>query len=189
MRDRIKSISGDEPIQEEKSETPIIDGVPNDQNDRPILDGIIEEPDDDNTKHAADKDAPDSDSDQASDEKHVDKPVDPEPEPVDPKPADPEPAKKPTPEKTQQTEDDDTPVKSEPKPIHTEAAKPDSKALGGGVPIRVMFIGASMTLGDPPQAAYRKQLREWMVSLGNQVNCVGVVRHYLLKHRPERSSG
>ncbi|KAH9897152.1 hypothetical protein F4778DRAFT_245979 [Xylariomycetidae sp. FL2044] len=36
-----------------------------------------------------------------------------------------------------------------------------------------MFIGASMTLGDPPQSAYRMQLREWLVSLGNPVNCVG----------------
>ncbi|KAI0130394.1 hypothetical protein BJ170DRAFT_620047 [Xylariales sp. AK1849] len=36
-----------------------------------------------------------------------------------------------------------------------------------------MFIGASMTLGEPPQSAYRMQLREWLVSLGNPVNCVG----------------
>ncbi|KAI0398018.1 hypothetical protein F5Y17DRAFT_475843 [Xylariaceae sp. FL0594] len=158
MRDRIKSISStsDEPIPEQKSETPIIDGVPNDLNDRPIPDGVIEEPnkDDGKSKHVENK---------------------PPAEPVDHKPVD-EPVKKPQPEKTQtQTggKEDAAPVESEPKPIHTEPAKPASKALGGGVPIRVMFIGASMTLGTPPQAAYRKQLREWMVSLGNKVNCVG----------------
>ncbi|KAI1170397.1 hypothetical protein F4777DRAFT_569326 [Nemania sp. FL0916] len=32
----------DEPIPQQKTETPIIDGVPNDQNDRPIPEGVIE---------------------------------------------------------------------------------------------------------------------------------------------------
>lgn len=48
--------------------------------------------------------------------------------------------------------------------------------IAGGIPIRLMFIGASMTLGDPPQSAYRMQLREWLVGLGNPVNCVGTNR-------------
>ncbi|KAI1744892.1 hypothetical protein F4680DRAFT_403615 [Xylaria scruposa] len=39
-----------------------------------------------------------------------------------------------------------------------------------------MFVGASITLGDPPQSAYRMRLREWLVSLGNAVNYVGTNR-------------
>ena len=56
-----------------------------------------------------------------------------------------------------------------------EVATPSDVPIAGGIPLRIMFIGASMTLGTPPQSAYRMQLREWLVSLGNPVNCVGAV--------------
>ncbi|KAI0181737.1 carbohydrate esterase family 3 protein [Hypoxylon sp. FL1284] len=47
--------------------------------------------------------------------------------------------------------------------------------LAGGIPLRVMFIGASMTLGEHStgELGYRKQIRDWMISKGNQVNYVG----------------
>ncbi|ORY61568.1 SGNH hydrolase-type esterase domain-containing protein [Pseudomassariella vexata] len=50
--------------------------------------------------------------------------------------------------------------------------------IAGGIPLRVMFIGASVTLGDHSTGnrGYRKQIRDWMVSLGNPVNCVGANR-------------
>ncbi|KAI1817675.1 hypothetical protein GGS20DRAFT_531409 [Poronia punctata] len=163
MRDKFKALSdtnSDEPIPEEKNETPIIDGVPNDQNDRPIPEGVLEEPED--NQRVTDGDDVDKDV------------VDEEKTPVDTKPVDHQPHKETKPEKTTV---EDTPAPYKPKPIHTEEEeKPGSKALAGGVPIRVMFIGASMTLGDPPQGAYRKQLQEWMISLGNKVNSVGVRR-------------
>lgn len=51
----------------------------------------------------------------------------------------------------------------------------ENATLAGGIPIRLMFIGASITLGEPEQAGYRRQVRDWIVGLGNQVNCVGSV--------------
>ncbi|KAI1106377.1 carbohydrate esterase family 3 protein [Jackrogersella minutella] len=47
--------------------------------------------------------------------------------------------------------------------------------LAGGIPLRVMFIGASMTLGEHStgELGYRKQIRDWLVSKGNPVNFVG----------------
>ncbi|KAI1388568.1 carbohydrate esterase family 3 protein [Hypoxylon trugodes] len=47
--------------------------------------------------------------------------------------------------------------------------------LAGGIPLRVMFIGASMTLGEHStgELGYRKQIRDWLVSRGNPVNYVG----------------
>lgn len=49
--------------------------------------------------------------------------------------------------------------------------------LAGGIPLRVMFIGASMTLGEHStgEVGYRKQIRDWLVSRGNPVNYVGQV--------------
>ncbi|KAI0385540.1 carbohydrate esterase family 3 protein [Hypomontagnella monticulosa] len=51
--------------------------------------------------------------------------------------------------------------------------------LAGGIPLRVMFIGASMTLGEHStgEVGYRKQIRDWMVSRGNPVNYVGQNRY------------
>ncbi|KAK8061419.1 carbohydrate esterase family 3 protein [Apiospora phragmitis] len=43
----------------------------------------------------------------------------------------------------------------------------ENATLAGGIPIRLMFIGDSVTLGDPEQAGYRKQIRDWIVGLGN----------------------
>lgn len=50
------------------------------------------------------------------------------------------------------------------------------RAVAGGIPIRVMFVGASMTLGEPRDSGYRQQVRDWLVGLGNAVNCVGANR-------------
>ncbi|KAI1344477.1 carbohydrate esterase family 3 protein [Xylariaceae sp. FL0016] len=60
--------------------------------------------------------------------------------------------------------------------ISDEASTGGDGAIAGGMPLRIMFIGASMVLGDPPQSAFRMRLREWLVSLGNPVNCVGTNR-------------
>ncbi|KAI0843618.1 carbohydrate esterase family 3 protein [Hypoxylon sp. FL0890] len=51
--------------------------------------------------------------------------------------------------------------------------------LAGGIPLRVMFIGASMTLGEHStgEVGYRKQIRDWLVSRGNPVNYVGQNRY------------
>ncbi|KAK8122087.1 hypothetical protein PG984_010757 [Apiospora sp. TS-2023a] len=49
----------------------------------------------------------------------------------------------------------------------------ENYTLAGGIPIRLMFIGASITLGELEQAGYRRQVRDWIVGLGNPVNCVG----------------
>ncbi|OTA98791.1 carbohydrate esterase family 3 protein [Hypoxylon sp. CI-4A] len=51
----------------------------------------------------------------------------------------------------------------------------DTGPLAGGIPLRVMFIGASMTLGEHStgELGYRKQIRDWMVARGNPVNYVG----------------
>ncbi|KAK6859867.1 carbohydrate esterase family 3 protein [Apiospora arundinis] len=57
----------------------------------------------------------------------------------------------------------------------------ENETLAGGIPIRLMFIGASTTLGDPEQAGYRQQIRDWIVGLGNPVNCVGSNRFGNLK--------
>ncbi|KAI1264320.1 hypothetical protein F5Y18DRAFT_390095 [Xylariaceae sp. FL1019] len=58
----------------------------------------------------------------------------------------------------------------------TPTASSHKKPIAGGIPLRIMFIGASVTLGTPPQSAYRQQLREWLVGLGNHVNLVGSAR-------------
>lgn len=46
------------------------------------------------------------------------------------------------------------------------------------MPIRIMFIGASMTLGEHSEGerGYRQQIRDWIAEKGNPVNCVGAVR-------------
>ncbi|KAI1084900.1 carbohydrate esterase family 3 protein [Whalleya microplaca] len=53
-----------------------------------------------------------------------------------------------------------------------------TKPVAGGMPLRVMCIGASMTLGEHStgELGYRKQIRDWLVSLGNPVNYVGANR-------------
>ncbi|KAI2621705.1 carbohydrate esterase family 3 protein [Hypoxylon sp. NC1633] len=51
-------------------------------------------------------------------------------------------------------------------------------AVAGGMPLRIMFIGASLTRGEVSTGdrGYRKQLRDKLTSLGNPVNCVGFNR-------------
>lgn len=51
-------------------------------------------------------------------------------------------------------------------------------SLGGGMPIRIMYIGASMTLGEHSEGerGYREQIRDWITEKGNPINCVGAVR-------------
>ncbi|KAI3339200.1 hypothetical protein F4824DRAFT_54025 [Ustulina deusta] len=165
---------GYEPIPHDKTETPIIDGIPNDQNDR-IPDNVIEEASNNKpTKienENGNKNVPEEPNPTAS---------------IDAEPTKIEKEKSPEPDATSLV--GVKPVKTEPenlheqnatltvKPASTESAKPHSGPIAGGVPLRVMFIGASMTLGDPPQSAYRMQLREWLVSRGNPVNCVGTNR-------------
>ncbi|KAI0458842.1 hypothetical protein F5B21DRAFT_457933 [Xylaria acuta] len=179
VRNQFKSAPenhGDEPIPQEKNDSPIIDGVPNDQNDRPIPNGVIEEAEEKQSTENKSGSTP------AAGEKDAAPSVDPAPLKIDspakphvpdaaassatPKPATTTPA-----ESYQQS-----PTSFETMPVKTEPAKPLLEPIAGGVPIRVMFIGASMTLGDPPQSAYRMRLREWLVSLGNAVNCVGTNR-------------
>jgi len=54
---------------------------------------------------------------------------------------------------------------------------PKKTALGDGMPLRVMLMGASMTLGEHStgERGFRKQLRDWLVEQGNEVNYVGQV--------------
>ncbi|KAI1325205.1 carbohydrate esterase family 3 protein [Xylariaceae sp. FL0255] len=55
---------------------------------------------------------------------------------------------------------------------------PSQTALGGGVPLRVMFLGASVTRGDVSTGnlGFRKPLRDKLTALGNPVNYVGSER-------------
>ncbi|KAI1375181.1 carbohydrate esterase family 3 protein [Hypoxylon crocopeplum] len=50
--------------------------------------------------------------------------------------------------------------------------------VAGGIPLRIMFLGASVTRGEVSTGdrGYRKQLRDKLTSLGNPVNCVGFNR-------------
>ncbi|KAI1826285.1 hypothetical protein F4861DRAFT_100555 [Xylaria intraflava] len=151
VRNRLQTTPGnhgDEPIQQEKNDTPIIDGVPNEQNDRPIPAGIIEgEP---GRNHPV----------EAENESLLDKQDDALPVNRE--------------RRSLGGKDDASLVKRD--TADTDPTEPHPQPIAGGVPLRVMFIGASMTLGDPPQSAYRMQLREWLTSLGNEVNCVGTNR-------------
>ncbi|KAK6860322.1 hypothetical protein PG995_003958 [Apiospora arundinis] len=51
-------------------------------------------------------------------------------------------------------------------------------SLGGDMPIRIMFLGASMSLGEHSEGerGYRQQIRDWIAEKGNPVNCVGANR-------------
>ncbi|KAI0143829.1 SGNH hydrolase-type esterase domain-containing protein [Xylariaceae sp. FL1272] len=57
--------------------------------------------------------------------------------------------------------------------------KDEDVGIGGGMPIRLMYIGASMTLGEHStgERGYREQVRNWLVKQGNEVNCVGQNRY------------
>ncbi|KAI1756197.1 carbohydrate esterase family 3 protein [Xylaria castorea] len=180
VRNQFKSVPenhGDEPIPHENNDTPIIDGVPNDQNDRPIPNGVIEEAKEkQSTENNSDaKPTPWGPKDGASSVSTEPVKVDSTGKPhtqyatssANPKPAMTRPAKSYSQSPTSSIEI---------KPVNTEPAKPLVQPIAGGVPLRVMFVGASITLGDPGQSAYRMRLREWLVSLGNAVNCVGTNR-------------
>ncbi|KAI0127400.1 SGNH hydrolase-type esterase domain-containing protein [Xylariales sp. AK1849] len=60
----------------------------------------------------------------------------------------------------------------------TKTAPVAEGPIAGGIPIRIMFMGASVTLGDHSTGdlGYRKQIRDWLVSVGNPVNSVGANR-------------
>ncbi|TRX96011.1 hypothetical protein FHL15_003153 [Xylaria flabelliformis] len=179
VRNQFKSAPenhGDEPIPHNNNDTPIIDGVPNDQNDRPIPNGVIEEAKEkqstgDNSDVKATPGGKDGVSSINTKPVKVDSSEKPQTQhatsSVNPEPATTRPA----------NSYSQSPTSSfETKPVKTEPAKPLVKPIAGGIPLRVMFIGASITLGDPPQSAYRMRLREWLVSLGNAVNYVGTNR-------------
>ncbi|KAI1391005.1 carbohydrate esterase family 3 protein [Hypoxylon trugodes] len=55
---------------------------------------------------------------------------------------------------------------------------PHGGAIAGGVPLRIMFLGASVTRGEVSTGdrGYRKHIRDKLTSLGNPVNCVGFNR-------------
>ncbi|KAI0533866.1 hypothetical protein GGR58DRAFT_93882 [Xylaria digitata] len=165
---------GDEPIPQEKNDTPIIDGVPNDQNDRPIPDGVIEGAKDKQPAENESENKNVSEKQDSTSSKHIESTkIESEKSPEqDPTPVNTKPVKA---ESTQSHEPGATSTAGI-KPVSTEPAKSHLEAIAGGIPLRVMFIGASMTLGTPPQSAYRMRLREWLVGLGNPVNCVGTNR-------------
>ncbi|KAI4867276.1 carbohydrate esterase family 3 protein [Hypoxylon rubiginosum] len=50
--------------------------------------------------------------------------------------------------------------------------------VAGGMPLRIMFLGASVTRGEVSTGdrGYRKYLRDKLTALGNPVNCVGFNR-------------
>ncbi|KAI1148488.1 hypothetical protein F4825DRAFT_433928 [Nemania diffusa] len=183
VRNQFKNVPenlGNEPIPHEQNETPIIDGVPNDQNDRPIPDGVIEEAED---KQAAKNGSGSEGGSKVTPEKQ-DAPL---PTGTDAVKTDSEKSHaqdapspsvhvEPVETESQKPHEPSATSTADIVPVNTAPAKPQSKAIGGGVPLRIMFIGASITLGDPPQSAYRMQLRNWLVSLGNAVNCVGTKR-------------
>ncbi|KAI0099715.1 carbohydrate esterase family 3 protein [Nemania sp. FL0031] len=181
VRNQFKTTPVDEPIPQEKDDTPIIDGVPNDQNDRPIPDGVIEEAED---KQPAKVGSVGEGASKATPGKQdASLPIDTEPVKIGSEKSheqDLAPSPSVHAEPVTESQKPDKPSAAptiDIIPVNTSIlAAPPSKAIGGGVPLRVMFIGASMTLGDPRQSAYRMQLREWLVSLGNAVNCVGTAR-------------
>lgn len=54
----------------------------------------------------------------------------------------------------------------------------DNMPIAGGIPLRVLHIGASIARGEQSagDVGYRKQLREWMAAQGNAVHNVGSQR-------------
>ncbi|KAI1429088.1 hypothetical protein F5Y12DRAFT_591484 [Xylaria sp. FL1777] len=164
----------DEPIPQEKIDTPIIDGVPNDQNDR-IPDNVIEGVDNKQpTKTESTSEfVPGKQTPTASTSAE---PIKIESEKPSKHDATSSTSVNPTKTGSGNSQEQSVTSTADIKPASTESAKPYLGSIAGGAPIRVMFIGASITLGDSPQSAYRMQLREWLVSLGNPVNCVGTNR-------------
>ncbi|KAI0965518.1 hypothetical protein F4678DRAFT_330055 [Xylaria arbuscula] len=165
---------GDEPIPHDKPQTPIIDGVPNDQNDR-IPDDVIEaagnkQPTKIESEHES---VPEKQKPAASTSaKLVDAGSEKSPEKDVVSSVAVKPAKTYSETSLKHSATSTVGIK----PSSTPSATPDMGPIAGGASLRVMFIGASITLGDPPQSAYRMRLREWLVSLGNSVNCVGTNR-------------
>ncbi|GAP85122.2 putative carbohydrate esterase family 3 protein [Rosellinia necatrix] len=169
---------GGEPIPQEKTDTPIIDGVPNDENDRPIPDGIIEggeqEQEQQQQQQTAEKGSEhESTVHGASQKQDATATPEPIPEPIE---AAAEQSSAQQNAMSSSLTTTTTAATAAVEPANTEPTKPHPGPIAGGIPLRIMFIGASMTLGDPPQSAYRMRLREWLVSLGNPVNCVGTNR-------------
>ncbi|KAI0154724.1 hypothetical protein GGR57DRAFT_492060 [Xylariaceae sp. FL1272] len=192
-----------EPIPQEDNDTPIIDGVPNDRNDKPLPDGIIEEPDGPPDVAVVDTKTPKPDlatstsvapgtthSEPAFTSAAILEPtasstksaissisiVDSVKTIVVESPFVEIPAGQTT-AKASPTHGgalDISGAASNTTP--TPTASWHQKPIAGGIPLRIMFIGASVTLGTPPQSAYRQQLREWLVGLGNRVNLVGSAR-------------
>ncbi|KAK8069340.1 carbohydrate esterase family 3 protein [Apiospora phragmitis] len=63
-------------------------------------------------------------------------------------------------------------------PGQTHSGGTEAHPIAGGIPLRVMFIGASISRGEESthNVGYRQQLRDWMAAQGNPVNCVGTQR-------------
>ncbi|TGJ81292.1 hypothetical protein E0Z10_g7479 [Xylaria hypoxylon] len=56
--------------------------------------------------------------------------------------------------------------------------KDDDSPVAESIPLRLMFIGASITRGEVSTGdrGYRKYIRDTLISYGNEVNCVGFNR-------------
>lgn len=64
------------------------------------------------------------------------------------------------------------------KVVDTHHQTDDVILFAGGIPLRIMFIGASITRGEASTGdrGYRKYMRDTIISYGNSVNCVGFNR-------------
>ncbi|KAI2623419.1 SGNH hydrolase-type esterase domain-containing protein [Xylaria nigripes] len=62
--------------------------------------------------------------------------------------------------------------------LHAYAPKDDDGPVANGIPLRVMFLGASITRGEVSTGdrGYRKYIRDTLTSWGNPVNYVGFNR-------------
>lgn len=63
-------------------------------------------------------------------------------------------------------------------PEKHQKGKDDNSPVAGGIPLRIMFLGASITRGEASTGdrGYRKHIRDTLTSWGNDVNCVGFTR-------------
>ncbi|KAI1651666.1 carbohydrate esterase family 3 protein [Daldinia loculata] len=61
---------------------------------------------------------------------------------------------------------------------HGKGKPSPNTVIAGGTPLRIMFLGASVTRGEESvgNRGYRKHLRDELTSRGNPVNCVGFNR-------------
>ncbi|KAI1117245.1 SGNH hydrolase-type esterase domain-containing protein [Nemania sp. NC0429] len=59
-----------------------------------------------------------------------------------------------------------------------QKGKNDNSPVAGGLPLRIMFVGASISRGEQSTGdrGYRKHIRDTLTGWGNDVNCVGFTR-------------